>query len=464
VIRQILRRELLKNFQSFRFFALFAVAVFLFTINPFLVATEYRERVQKYSENVEKMRKWDKNHGIGTFRRPNPMSFVAGSSDGNAPTGYSVILSLGVSPLGVDQYGVNVTFPSFQLVDWVFILKVLFSLFAILLTFDAVSGEKERGTLALICSNSVSRASIVMGKYLGALITAIIPAAVGMLISMIIVNIQGNTSLDADSMFRLAVIAIMALAYISLFSLIGLAVSSAVHRSSVSLLLSLSVWIILIIVIPNLAGIIAESALEVTSEYEFARREQETYRAIGKWERSVAERGLTDESEISRDFGRSLTQQAEQRIRLKDSYVNTIYQKEDLAINISRISPASEFEFASAAIIDGGVLAQRRFYRASRQYYDLYADYVLEKTGMVAKYYQFMTLPVVVKGKRIIVGPPKAKPLPEDTSDFPAMPKANLSVSESIASGIWNIALLVIWNVALFMLSYMTFLKYDVRG
>jgi ABC-type transport system involved in multi-copper enzyme maturation permease subunit len=463
MIRPILRRELLKNFQSFRFFALFAVAVFLFTVNPFLVATEYRERVQKYSENVEKMRKWDKNHGIGTFRRPNPMSFVAGSSDGKAPTGYRVILSLGVSPLGVDQYGANVTFPRFQLVDWVFILKVLFSLFAILLTFDAVSGEKERGTLALMCSNSVSRASIVMGKYLGALITAIIPAAAGMLISMIIVNIQGNTSLDADSMSRLAVIAIMAFAYISLFSLIGLAISSAVHRSSVSLLLSLSVWIILIIVIPNLAGIIAESALEVTSEYEFARREQETYRAIGKWERSVVERGITDEGEISRDFGRSLTQQAEQRIRLKDSYVNTIYQKEDLAINISRISPASEFKFASAAIIDGGVLAQRRFYRASRKYYDLYSDYVLEKTGMVAKYYQFMTLPVVVKGKRIMASPPKAKPLPEDTSDFPAMPKVNLSVGESIASGIWNIALLVIWNVALFMLSYMAFLKYDVR-
>jgi hypothetical protein len=215
--------------------------------------------------------------------------------------------------------------------------------------------------------------------------------------------------------------------------------------------------------VPNLAGIIAESALEVPSEHEFARREQETYRAIGKWERSIAERGLTDEDEISRDFGRSLTQQSEQRMRLKDSYVNTIYQKEDLAINISRISPASEFEFASAAVIDGGVLAQRRFYRASRKYYDLYANYVLEKTGMVAKYYEFTTLPVMVKRERIIIGPPKPKPLPKDTSDFPAMPKVNRSVSESMSSGIWNIALLAIWNVALFMLSYMAFLKYDVR-
>ncbi len=463
MIRHILRRELLKNFQSFRFFALFAVAVFLFTVNPFLVATEYRERAQKYNKDVERMEKRDRNRGIGTYRRPNPMSFVAGSSDENAPTGYYINLNGGVSPMGVDQYGVNLTFPGFQLVDWVFILKMLFSLFAILLTFDAVSGEKESGTLALMCSNSVSRASIVMGKYLGALITAIIPAAVGMLISMIIVNIQGNISLNADSMSRLAVIAIMAFAYISLFSLIGLAISSAVHRSSVSLLLSLSVWIILVIVVPNLAGIIAESALEVTSEHEFAKLENETYKDIGRWERSVAERGLTDEGEISRDFGRSLTQQSEQRMRLKDSYVNTIYHKEDLAINISRISPASEFEFASAAIIDGGVLAQRRFYRASRKYYNLYADYVLEKTGMVVKYYQFMTLPVVIKGKRIMASPPKAKPLPEDTSDFPAMPKANLSVGESIASGIWNIALLAIWNVALFMLSYMAFLKYDVR-
>ena len=463
MIRLILRRELLKNFQSFRFFALFAVAVFLFAINPFLAAIEYQERLQRYNGYLEQMEKRSKDQGIATFRRPNPMSFVAGSSDVEAPTGYGIDLSLGVAPLGVDQYGINVTFPGFQLVDWVFILKVLFSLFAILLTFDAVSGEKERGTLALMCSNSVSRASIIAGKYLGALITAIIPAAVGMLISMIIVNLQGNTSMNADSMSRLAIMAIIAFAYISIFSLIGLAISSTVHRSSVSLLLSLSVWIILVIVVPNLAGIIAESTLRVTSEHEFARREQETYRDIGEWEKSVRDRGITDEGEISRDFGKRLTQQTEQRIRLKDSYINTIYQKEDLAINISRTSPASEFEFASAAIIDGGVLAQRRFYRASRQYYDLYADYVLEKTGMVAKYFQFMTLPVTVKGKRMMASPPKAKPLPEDTSDCPAMPKVNLSVSESIASGIWNIALLVIWNVALFMLSYMAFLKYDVR-
>jgi len=101
MIRHILRRELLKSFQSFRFFALFAVAVFLFAINPFLVATEYRERAQKYNENVEKMRKWDKNRAIGTFRRPNPMSFVAGSSDENAPTGYYINLNVGVAPMGV---------------------------------------------------------------------------------------------------------------------------------------------------------------------------------------------------------------------------------------------------------------------------------------------------------------------------------------------------------------------------
>ena len=107
MIRQILRKELLTNFQSFRFFALFAVAVFLFTVNPFLVATEYWERAQRYNESVERMEKWDKNRAIGTFRRPNPMSFVAASSDENAPTGYNINLNVGVTPMGVGQYGVK---------------------------------------------------------------------------------------------------------------------------------------------------------------------------------------------------------------------------------------------------------------------------------------------------------------------------------------------------------------------
>ena len=44
-------------------------------------------------------------------------------------------------------------------INWVFI-GVLMSFFAILFTFDAIAGERARGTLSLIMSNTVSRGQV----------------------------------------------------------------------------------------------------------------------------------------------------------------------------------------------------------------------------------------------------------------------------------------------------------------
>jgi hypothetical protein len=68
-----------------------------------------------------------------------------------------------------------------------------------------------------------------------------------------------------------------------------------------------------------------------------------------------------------------------------------------------------------------------------------------------------------VDGKEIKIGTPPRIMLPDDTSDFPILPKYRLSVSESMESGLWNIVLLAIWNVILLMVAHVAFLRYDVR-
>ena len=154
------------------------------------------EEKQRYDRQMEGFAKSNKTHGIMMFRRPNPLSFVFQGGDADAASTLRIDLASGIVPMGSNDYGVNLTFPKFQTIDWVFILKTLFSLFAILITFDTISGEKERGTLSLMCSNSVSKASIVIGKYLGALITVAVPAAAGILISLE-TNIEPTMGMNA---------------------------------------------------------------------------------------------------------------------------------------------------------------------------------------------------------------------------------------------------------------------------
>ena len=60
-------------------------------------------------------------------------------------------------------------------VDWGNIISIVLSLVAILFTFDAISSEKEHGTLRLTLSNSISRGAVLVSKFLAALLTISIP-------------------------------------------------------------------------------------------------------------------------------------------------------------------------------------------------------------------------------------------------------------------------------------------------
>lgn len=478
MILLICKNELLKNFHSFLFIALLAVTVFLFILNPFLSFMNYEEKLQEYNQRVKLSQESDKTQRIATFRQPNPLSFIAKAGSDESADTYMVSLAYGISG-GIpndykDDYKDQI-FPCYQIIDWIFILKVLFSLFAILLTFSSISGEKESGTLALISSNSVSKSSIIIGKYFGALITVIIPAIMGMLISTIIVILLGKISLTMEFIYRLSLVAVASFIYISLFVLMGITVSSIVHRSSVSLLLLLSLWIFFVIVVPNIAGIIAEGFSKAESKFDLIKRNKEFDETVEllnfiktrglKAPDRFNSRGMDELSNIlSRKFAELHNEGSNRRINIMDSYSNMIFTDEDLAFTRSKISPASLFEFAVQEIVDNGVMSQRRFYKSARTYYDLYDFYIQGKTGKVQKYppYPF-TMRIPVQGQIIFFASPKIENFPTNTSDFPAPPRFYLSVHESVKGCLWDITLLVIWNVLLFLTASLYFMQYDVR-
>ena len=76
-------------------------------------------------------------------------------------------------------------------IDWVFI-GILMSFFVILFTFDAIAGERARGTLSLMMSNAVSRGQMLLGKYLGAFVTVFLPLIISILINLLVIHFFGN--------------------------------------------------------------------------------------------------------------------------------------------------------------------------------------------------------------------------------------------------------------------------------
>ena len=63
----------------------------------------------------------------------------------------------------------------FSFLDLSSVVIIIFTLLAILLSYNAISGEKEEGVLALALANEVPRYKYILGKYCGILISLAVP-------------------------------------------------------------------------------------------------------------------------------------------------------------------------------------------------------------------------------------------------------------------------------------------------
>ena len=147
--------------------------------------------------------------------------------------------------------------PDITKIDWAFVIGYVLSLIALLFTFDAVAGERERGTLRLMLANSVPRHTVLIGKFLGALMSISSPFALSVLINLLVLSTSRTVYLDADAWGRLGIIFCVALLYTCLFLALGLLVSTRVQRSAVSLVMLLLTWVTLVVFMPSVLALIA---------------------------------------------------------------------------------------------------------------------------------------------------------------------------------------------------------------
>ncbi len=93
------------------------------------------------------------------------------------------------------KYESNPVFSVFGALDLTFIVKIVLSLFAILFTYDAIVGEKERGTLKLTLSNRVPRDRLILGKVIGGFVSLLIPLIIPLILSLLSCSSCPNISL-----------------------------------------------------------------------------------------------------------------------------------------------------------------------------------------------------------------------------------------------------------------------------
>ena len=141
----------------------------------------------------------------------------------------------------------------FLSVDVVFIFKIVLSALAILFAYNTISGEREDGTLKLVLSNAIPRDTVVLGKYLGGMLSLFPIVVVSLMVALLIAISSPNVAFDGNDIAHVVLIFAVSLLYVSTWYLLGLLLSVWTKEAATTLMLSMFLWVILTSVHANVA-------------------------------------------------------------------------------------------------------------------------------------------------------------------------------------------------------------------
>lgn len=175
MFRALFAKEILEAVASRRFWAILVLCLVLVPLGVEVSLKDYQTRLQNYREAARIYQEETKTvgdvlykEGAKAFAPPAPLSFL------------SLGLELVLPKVAESQYKVGEGAASLRLsnnqgrdnlyeyfygpLDLVFVVGVIMSFLAIVLTYGAVAGEKEQGTLRQMLANSVPRATVILAK------------------------------------------------------------------------------------------------------------------------------------------------------------------------------------------------------------------------------------------------------------------------------------------------------------
>jgi ABC-type transport system involved in multi-copper enzyme maturation permease subunit len=453
----LIKKEIIGNILSSRFIVTFVLFFGLLLVSMFVLTNDYKMGIERYSASVsahrddlnaikaiedpqEQMRELVWNRGTYSDRRPKDLSIFAKGLEDHTPA--QVHTSRWISRQVNEEFYRNPLFALFATPDYAYIVNIVVSLLAILFVFDTVCGEKERGTLKLMLSNSVPRDSILVGKWIGGYLSLIVPFLVAVAVGLVYVRLSGVISSGGENLTRLLFMLLISLLYISLCFTLGLLISTLTHKTSTALIITLFVWVIWILVIPNLSPVIAKFVSPVPTLQKIRAEQQAVDREIEIRMRRVNQTmlGYGDEAEKIRE---ELRQEGERRqSRLDDFYNDKVNGQIRISKTISRISPSASFKYAVTGLAETGTVLYDRFRSAYDRFQDEfreYADGLTERRGQDEL-------------ERGWFNP----------DEVPRLRMFDETINDSINAVLVDILLMVVYNVLFFMGAFMVFLRYDV--
>ena len=485
MIWHIVKKEIYHNLMTLRFVLMIILLPILMIANALIYGfgdNGYTAEIRDYNRKVDQGRSHIEKYaaqGLGELamvgpaeipKRPPRLKFCADGTDAHIPhsitiayrinwerpeyedlvEGYSwrELWSLEYLP---SNHGGDAT--TLIKIDWAFI-GVFMSFFVILFTFDAIAGERVRGTLSLMMSNPISRGQVLFAKYLGTFFTLIIPLLIGVLMNLLIIYLSGNIPFDSGSWLRiLGMIGLFAL-HISIFIFLGLFFSSRVSNAITSLVWLLLTWVCLAFIFPSLLGLFVGTLDPVPSierisaekRLQLANIDDEFRPAALVEATKLSEAPSVDNPSATRLWATYFGERSEVQTGIADARVDQQLRQVQLTRELTQISPTACFQYAMEGLANTGIVSYMDFVKQVRRYRNTFIDFI--KTEDKSDPQSLHIYPVR-----------------EGLSQKPVDPETVPIFKERIShqSEIFPLGLLILYNVLFFIAAQLSFLKCDLK-
>jgi ABC-type transport system involved in multi-copper enzyme maturation permease subunit len=438
IIWIIAQKEFLQNLKTLKFSLFLIFSVLLVLLSVFISIRNYESRLTEHL-NIEDYQK-EKKDEEKINRKPEVLSILARGA--NRRIGNSIPIQFYINALFkassyIGHFSQRMRFMSeFSDIDFAFIVQVIFSLLAIILVYDTISGERAHGQLRLILSNSVPRANLLIGKFIGNALCLLLPFGSCFVLGLLVIQLSPSVQLTNEDWARIAIMFGISALYLLAFLNLGTLVSCKTHTPALSLLILLSLWIWLIVVHPKLSVFAAEKFAPVESEARMGQQLRQVYE-------DYQQKSQKDQKETGGRYGLLLfIQEAKENKKLYDKFLNQFAQQARVADWVSKASPVGCYDSAMTAVAKTDVASHDRWLNSVRSFWSVYAAF--HEARQQKK----------LEGKKQEADEMKKNP--------PQFVMTSESISESLYRAMPGIAMLIFFNIIFFMLSYLFFLRYEV--
>ena len=478
MLMTLIQKEIMHHILSVRFVALLLMCLLLVPLTLSINYRRYSQNLVDYQESIKRERTEAKENPPNAadpntevskfFLKPTPLSVFANGLEEALPT------YLGMTRNGVRQGSAGVSQASVAYVlgnlDFLFIVGTVFSLLALLFTFDAVAGEREAGTLRINLSNPLPRDVFLWSKLIGGYIVFVVPFLVSFLLGLLLITWQGFPLGELKIALPVLGLTLISLLYIAVFFTIGVVISTYLDNAKTALIVAFTFWVFAVLIAPRGAFVVAKLVSPTRTQQavymeKTALRNNLTKDRDEKIWKKMAEAFAGSDGEgvhIRSDDDRidKLKKPINEEFRLafqnQVGKIDRDYQREKerqehVGETLSRIAPISSLTYVTINLTQTGKLKRDGYFQTGERYYSQVDDsYFSEVSDDVLG--QIMQLATQMNDSN-----------ESETDEIPPPPTlTEPSLSDTLRRSAVDVLLLGFFAVAFTTIAFLKFFRSDI--